>query len=50
LKLKRLGYDIQIGDFGRLIHLENATRPTGEENWEDRTLYMRRWSGFVSTL
>jgi GT2 family glycosyltransferase len=50
LKLKRLGYDIQIGDFGRLVHLENATRPTGEENWEDRALYMRRWSGFVSTL
>ena len=50
LKFKRLGYDIQIGDFGRLVHLENATRPTGEENWEDRSLYMRRWSGFVSTL
>jgi GT2 family glycosyltransferase len=50
LKLKRLAYDIQIGDFGRLVHLENATRPTGEENWEDRSLYMRRWSGFVSTL
>lgn len=50
LKLKRLGYDIQIGDFGRLVHLENATRPTGEENWKDRSLYMRRWSGFVSTL
>ena len=50
LKLRRLGYDIQIGDFGRLVHLENATRPTGEENWEDRSLYMRRWSGFVSTL
>ena len=50
LRLKRLGYDIQIGDFGRLVHLENATRPTGEENWEDRALYMRRWSGFVSTL
>jgi len=50
LKLKRLGHDIQIGDFGRLVHLENATRPTGEENWEDRSLYMRRWSGFVSIL
>ena len=50
LKLKRLGYDIQIGDFGRLVHLENATRPTGGENWKDRSLYMRRWSGFVSTL
>jgi GT2 family glycosyltransferase len=50
LKLKRLGYDIQIGDFGRLVHLENSTRLTGEENWEDRSLYMRRWSGFVSTL
>jgi GT2 family glycosyltransferase len=50
LKLKRLGYDIQIGDFGRLVHLENATRPIGEENWQDRSLYMRRWSGFVSTL
>jgi hypothetical protein len=33
-----------------LVHLENATRLTGEENWEDRSLYMRRWSGFVSTL
>ena len=50
LKLKRLGYDIQIGDFGRLVHLENATRPIGEENWEDRSLYMRRWSALVSTL
>ena len=50
LKFRRLNIPTVIADLGKLIHLENATRPTGEENWDDRSLYIRRWSSFVETL
>ena len=48
LAVRRLGYDIRIINSGKLYHLENATRPKGEENWPDRHLLVRRWGSFVA--
>lgn len=48
LAARRLGYEVQVMDLGRILHLENATRPRGSEDWEDRQRFMRRWGGFVA--
>ena len=50
LKIVRSGKRIEIGSLGELIHLENGTRETGEEDWIDRSLFLRRWSSFVESL
>jgi hypothetical protein len=47
LKIARLGSTICVIDFGRLVHLENATRPKGHEDWKDRSLFLRRWSSYI---
>lgn len=47
LKLLKIGKHNTILNCGNIIHLENATRPKGEENWQDRRKFMRRWSSFV---
>lgn len=47
LKLLKAGKHNTILNCGNIIHLENATRPKGEENWQDRRKFMRRWSSFV---
>ena len=47
LEFSRLGQQTMILDCGRLTHLENATRPTGEENWADRRLFMRTWTSYI---
>ncbi len=47
LEFSRRGSEIRILDCGNLVHLENATRPSGEENWMDRRLFMRNWSSFI---
>ena len=47
LAAQRLGARLKVLDLGKVIHLENATRPTGEESWEDRRLLMRRWQSFI---
>lgn len=47
LALRRLGWQIRVVDAGPLVHLENATRARGEESWEDRRLFTRRWDSFV---
>ena len=50
LKVLRVGRRIEVGSLGHLVHLENATRTTGEEDWPDRALFLRRWGSFVETL
>ncbi len=50
LKVARLGRRIEIASLGHLVHLENATRTTGEEDWPDRALFLRRWGSFVETM
>lgn len=47
LALRRLGLGVRVVDAGPLVHLENATRVRGEESWEDRRLFTRRWGSFV---
>ncbi|MCR9257264.1 MAG: glycosyltransferase [Alphaproteobacteria bacterium] len=48
LAARRLGYNVQVLDLGRILHLENATRTKGSEDWEDRQRFMRRWSGYIA--
>lgn len=50
LKARRAGRQIGMVDSGPLVHLENATRPTGEENWHDRQIFIRRWNSLVEML
>lgn len=50
LKLRRSGGRIGMIDTGQLTHLENATRPTGEENWHDRQIFMRRWNSLLEVM
>ena len=47
LRAHRLGYATRVENLGQVVHLENATRPKGEENWSDRRLFMRRWSSYL---
>jgi GT2 family glycosyltransferase/uncharacterized coiled-coil protein SlyX len=47
LRAARLGYRTDIVNVGRLVHIENATRPKGHEDWDDRRLFVRRWAAFV---
>lgn len=47
LQAHRLGYRTEVKNLGRTVHLENATRPKGEESWPDRRLFLRRWCSYV---
>lgn len=47
LHAARLGYGVRVLDCGPLVHEENGTRPTGEESWADRRLFLRRWRSFL---
>jgi GT2 family glycosyltransferase len=47
LAVDRLGYETYIAYAGEVLHLENATRPKGEENWPDRQRFLRRWGGYI---
>ena len=31
-------------------HIENGTRPKGDEDWADRTLFVRRWSSYLRSV
>jgi GT2 family glycosyltransferase len=50
LRLRRVGLDIRTFDVGPIYHVENGTRESGEENWADRALFVRRWSSFVECI
>ena len=47
LRARRLGVECRVVDVGPLVHLENATRPKGDENWADRRRFVRRWSSYI---
>ncbi|MFT3928216.1 MAG: hypothetical protein QM778_37150 [Myxococcales bacterium] len=47
LAAHRLGYESHIVNAGTVLHLENATRPKGEENWPDRQRFLRRWGSYI---
>lgn len=50
LAVQRLGRGIAILNAGKVLHLENATRPKGSEDWADRQLFMRRWGSFIDAF
>jgi GT2 family glycosyltransferase len=50
LRANRLGVGCRILDVGTLVHIENGTRPKGEENWPDRRRFTRLWSSYLETL
>lgn len=50
LAARRLGQGIAILNAGHVLHLENATRPKGSEDWADRQLFMRRWGAFIEAF
>lgn len=47
LKVRRIGGRCVLVSKGRTMHLENATRPRGEENFADRRLFIRRWTSWL---
>ncbi|HEX6242430.1 MAG TPA: hypothetical protein VFZ61_16070, partial [Polyangiales bacterium] len=47
LAIDRLGYEAHIAYAGHVLHLENATRPKGEEHWPDRQRFLRRWGSYI---
>lgn len=47
LKARRLGFRADVLSLGWILHLENATRPKGSEDWADRRRFLRRWGGFI---
>ncbi len=47
---RRLGYKIMLCYPGEIQHLENATRPKGEENYQDRARFVRKWAVFYSEI
>lgn len=50
LRLHRLGLGTKVAHLGDLVHLENGTRTVGEEQWDDRSLFVRRWSSYVEAM
>ncbi len=47
LRLDRVGLGTKVAHLGGLLHLENGTRQPGDENWDDRALFTRRWNSYV---
>ncbi len=50
LTIRRLGFDVRVVDAGPVTHLENATRLRGEEHWQDRRTFVRRWGSFMAGM
>lgn len=49
LKARRLGWSTQLAHVGTVVHIENATRAKGEENYQDRARFIRKWGGYCET-
>lgn len=47
LDCAKLGKKAAMVNLGTVYHLENATRPKGEENWTDRQHFLRRYGAFI---
>jgi len=47
LRVDRLGKTTKLAHAGHIIHIENGTRIVGEEDWKDRSLFIRRWSSYL---
>jgi hypothetical protein len=34
-------------NLGEIVHIENATRPKGEENFADRRRFLRKYGAYI---
>jgi GT2 family glycosyltransferase len=50
LEARRLGFGTACADLGPIVHIENATRPKGEENWSDRQRFLRKYGALIRSL
>lgn len=50
LDLLRLGYKNKCLNIGKMIHFENGTRDKGEESWNDRAYFLRKYGSFIDSL
>jgi len=50
LEAFRLGFDTACAHLGPIVHIENATRPKGEENWSDRQRFLRKYGALIQSL
>ncbi len=50
LMAKSRGAKIELMVTDEIIHLENATREKGSEDWVDRQKFVRQWSSFVEVM
>jgi GT2 family glycosyltransferase len=50
LAARRLGFSTHLVYPGRVVHLENATRPKDSEEWPDRQRFVRKWGAFVEAF
>ena len=50
LAMRRRGFEMAVINAGRIVHLENATRPTGSEDWQDRQRFVRKWASFMDMV
>jgi GT2 family glycosyltransferase len=50
LEARRLGLDTACAHLGPIVHIENATRPKGEENWGDRRRFLRKYGALIRSL
>ncbi len=50
LEARRLGYDVACADVGAIVHIENGTRPKGEEHWPDRQRFLRKYGAYIQAV
>lgn len=50
LEAYRLGSTAACAHLGPIVHIENATRPKGEENWSDRQRFLRKYGALIRSL
>lgn len=47
LKIRRTGQEVVFANIDNIIHIENATRGKGSENWDDRHYFIWKWKSFM---
>ncbi len=47
LQAHRLGYRARCVNLGAIVHIENGTRPKGEEHWGDRRRFLRHFGAYI---
>lgn len=50
LKAHKSGYKIIYSGETQAVRLENATRPKGDENWNDRKNFISRWKSLIESF